>query len=211
MWNTSLTLRTIMCRSDLVFASCLVQDQSLHAKVTPLHLKITSWYIYFGLRGFLSLGWPHGNTSEFAQYCIQKQPTLYSHKCEGNSVQGNNYKLASYNKPCVCDQQTQGENYYFEKCTRESCVGHNQQPSTYPLVNEAHCIQMTIQRGTVYVCCGTSNFIQQCVCTGQRKLLHYNKHNGMYACTLHKCNKKPCVHETNQTSATNTIPRVHTE
>ena len=49
-----------MCRSDSVFAKCLVQDQSqsLHAKVTPLYLKITSWC--FGLRGFLSLGWPHG-------------------------------------------------------------------------------------------------------------------------------------------------------
>ena len=51
----------------------------------------------------------------------------------------------------MCDQQTQGENYYFEKCSRESCVGHNQQPSTYSLVNEAHCNRMTIQPGTVHV------------------------------------------------------------
>ena len=48
----------------------------------------------------------------------------------------------------MCDQQTQGQNYYFEKCTRESCVGHNQQPST---LNEARCIRMTIQPGTVHV------------------------------------------------------------
>ena len=62
-------------------------------------------------------------------------------------------------------------------------MGHNQQPSTYSLVNEARCIRMTIQPGTVHVRVWHKQF-HSTVCMHRTKtLLHYNKHNEMYVCT----------------------------
>ena len=71
-------------------------------------------------------------------------------------------------------------------------MGHNQQPSTYSLVNEAHCICMTIKPGTVKVRVWHKQF-HSTVC------MHRTKNNS----TLQQAQWYVCVYSF--TSVTKTI------